>query len=330
MSRPRASAGVIIAAVVAAIGSVLTMFCLALGAMGLYLTPAGKSSPGVPPIPPSALAAAGIMLVVMFALAIFGFCTGIGLFLLKNWARISALIWAGFTVFFCFLALLFILVLPFPAVPTASGVSMTAVKGMLALFYGVPIMIGVWWLILFNQKSTKAQFTGTSVVAAPELPAKLRCPLPVAIIAGFMLISVAGMFLMPLLHMPITVIFFGNRLRGESGAFLFASSAVLYLAAALGLLTLKRWSYSLAIGLQAFYMVSGAVTFLRRNFAQNLQEVVSEMHIEQPSGDILLLMTNRLFTLVTLLPGLLILGILLYCRSSFLRAVAAVEPVKTD
>ena len=293
--------------------------------MGLYLTPVTKARPDVPPIPPFALTAATIMFVVMFFVAAFGILTGIGLFQLKNWARISALVWAGITVFFGSLALIFILIIPFPTVPSAPAVNMTAVKGMLAIFYGLPILIGVWWLILFNQKNTKGLFTRTSVLSTSPVPTEPRCPLPLAVLAGFMLFSVISMFLVPFMHVPVTMILFGQRLRGEFGAFLFAAITVLNLAAAIGLLRLKRWGYWLTFGMYGFAANSGTVTALRSNYGQNMREIFSEMQMPEASGPVLELLNSRLFALATLVPVLIILGVLAYYRQRFLQAAAAAE-----
>ena len=301
------------------------MLGLGLGLMGMYMTPVATTRPEAPPIPPFALTAATIIFVAMFFVAAFGIFTGIGLLQLKNWARISALVWAGISTFFSALAQVFILILPFPVVPNAQGANMAAVKGMLAIFYALPIVIGVWWLILFNQKKTKELFSRTREIPNPAAPAGPRCPLPLAILAGFMLFSVLSMFLVPFMHVPVTMIFFGERLKGEFGAFLFAAFAVLTLAAAIGLLTLKRWGYWLAFGLYGFTLISGTVTALRSNYGANMREIFSEMKMPEASGPMLDLLNNRAFGLAGLVPVLIILGVLVYYRPRFLQAVAAAE-----
>ncbi len=328
MNTQKPSASVIIAGILAILGSLLAMLGLGLGLMGLYLTPVSTTRPEAPPIPPFALTAATIMFVVMFFVAAFGIFTGIGLFQLKNWARISALVWAGISAFFSALALVFILILPFPAVPNAQGANMAAVKGMLTIFYALPILIGVWWLILFNQKKTKELFRGTREISTPTAPTAPRCPLPLAILAGFMLFSVLSMFLVPFMHVPVTMIFFGERLKGEFGAFLFAAYAVLTLAAAIGLLTLKRWGYWLAFGLYGFTLISGTVTALRSNYAENMRKIFSEMKMPEASGPMLELLNNRAFGLAGLVPILIILGILVYYRPRFLQEAAAAKSVE--
>ncbi len=323
MDSAKPSAAVIIAAILAMLGSLFMMLCLGLGLMGLYLAPGGMDVTGAPPF---AFAAVATGMVFTFAVCVLGVFTGIGLLRLRNWARISALIWAGFTVLFCSLVLIGLLVLPFPPLPaTGQSINIGTVKLMIAVIYGLPILIGAWWLALFNQKETKSLFKGSTVLTSPEVAVKPRCPLPVAIVAGLMLFSVTGMFMAPLMHLPISVILFGQRQHGELGAFLYAASTVLYLAAAIGLLRLKRWSYPLAVGQYVFWMVSGAVTLLRGNYVQNMQEVLADMHITEAQGNITQIVSNRFFMLFSLIPGLLLLVILLYYRSRFLQAAAAAE-----
>ncbi len=307
----------IAAGILAILGSLLIILSVAVGLMGLYLTPAQKD------VPVFASSVAAVMFGVMFFVAIFGIFTGIGLLRLKNWARLSALVWAGITVFFCSLGIITILLIPFPAVPTAPNVNMAAIKGFVAAFYAAPILIGIWWLILFNKASIKAQFTDAVPLTATDTPTLPRCPLPVAIIAGFMLFSVLGMFAMPLLHMPIAMILFGHRIRGEFGSFLFASTTVLYLAAAIGLLRLQRWSYPLSLGLYAFWTLSGVTTFLSPRYPQIMTEVFSEMNLPESSTAGLQMVSSRAFALFTLIPTLIVVAILLYYRKRFWEASAA-------
>jgi hypothetical protein len=314
MSVQKASASVIVSGVLAILGSLFFMLCLLLGLMGLYLTPPQRD------VPANFASLAAVMLAFLFPVAILGILTGLGLFRLKNWARISALIWAGLLVFFNSITVIVLLFMAFPAVPSAPNVNVGVVKVIGAVIYGVPILIGVWWLVLFNSTSIKMQFVGISPALSPDVPVQPRCPLPIAIIAGFMLSSVLAMFAVPLMHLPISVIMFGERLRGELGGFLYALSAVLYLAAAIGLLRLKRWSYLLSIGLHAFWMISGVVTFLRPNYAQNMQEILSQIHMPETSTASLQLLHNPVFAVFIMFPGVLILSLLFYYRKRFLAA----------
>jgi hypothetical protein len=320
MSPTKASAAVIAAGIHAILGSLFWIFCLLLGVLGLSLAPAQKELPGI------SRAGLSVFLLIFLAVAVFGIFTGVGLIRLRNWARISALAWAAITAVFSAFLLIAILVIPFPPVPDTPGVSVGTIKAVMAIFYGIPILIGVWWLILFNQLSTKAQFIGNSAPKLIQTSPLPRCPLPVAIIAGIMLFSVLGMFAMPLLRMPVFMILFGHRMRGEFGNFLFASTTVLYLAAAIGLLRLKRWSYPLSLGLYGFWTLSGVVTFLSPNYKQILQETFSEMHVPESSAMSLQFISSPAFALFSLIPTLMIVGILLYYRTRFWAASEPTTP----
>src|SRR5271168_4267924 len=90
------SASVIAAGVVAILGGLFYLLTSIFVLMGMRL--ASQQDPTVlPPIVRSWMIGFTGFLI---CLAIFGVATGVGLLLLRNWARISALIWAGFSVFF--------------------------------------------------------------------------------------------------------------------------------------------------------------------------------------------------------------------------------------
>jgi hypothetical protein len=316
MNSPKASAPVIVSAILAIVGSLLAMLILTIGIAGMYGAPTRGDVPGV------STEAAALIFGFMFCMCGFGAVTGVGLLRLKNWARISILTWAGISVVLCSMGVITILLIPLDKLSAApnNSINMHAVKVLIAAFYTIPILIGVWWLILFTRSSVKAQFVGTKELQGSLERTAPHCPLPVTIIAGFMLFSVLGMFLMPLMHMPVVTILFGHRIRGEFGNFLFATSTVLYLAAAIGLLRLKRWSYPLSLGLYAFWTASGLVTILSPGYGQLMTEVLSETQIPQPSGPTMQFFRSPVFAVFTLIPTVIIMCILLYYRRRFWAA----------
>jgi hypothetical protein len=329
MNSPKPSASVVTAAILAILGSLLAILGLSFSLIGFMFLPAQQNGPA---LPPGFKTIAEFTMVVFVGISFFGIATGIGLIRLKNWARISALVWAGITVVVGILAVASILLLDLPlntslpANSAATPVSMPAIKAMVAVIYGIPILVGAWWLILFNHKSVKAQFTGTAAaLSEPAESLKPRCPLPIAIIAGLILFSVAGMFAVPLMHMPITLIYFGHRLQGELGAFVFASTAVLYLAAAIGLLTLKRWSYPLIFVLLAFGLTSMVVTLASPNYASNMTEIFNELHVSETTPGALQLLQSKTLAFFGFIPYAVFVGILLYYRTRFLQACAVTD-----
>ncbi len=143
----------------------------------------------------------------LICLSLFGMATGIGLIYLRNWARISVLIWGGFSVFFGLIGIpiaFFTQFPPNPRSPALPAESMQVVRWFLLGIYGIPLLIGTWMLILFNRKSVKAQFARQGE-SADQGPRKLACPLPIAVLAWFYFASVLNLLFLTLLsfHFPL-------------------------------------------------------------------------------------------------------------------------------
>jgi len=266
----------------------------------------------------------------MMCLSVFGVATGIGLIYLRKWARISLLLWGGFSVFFCGIGMPFVFLMPFspgPNTPDLPAGSVTAVRLVLLLVYGVPLLIGVWWLILFNRKSVKSQFLGATGSADPGLPQKPKCPLPISVLAWFYVASVLNLLFLPILpsHMPLFV--FGYVLPGSAGRIVLISASLAFAISGIGLLKLKPWSYSLTIGLQLFWLASGVVSVLTPNYNavmdSYMKEVQASFHLpETHSSSFNFAQHYGLTMAAALVFGGAILGLLVYCRQQFLEAAS--------
>ena len=109
------------------------------------------------------------------AVIALGIRTGIGLFQLRPWARISALLWASLTLAFC---LAWIAFRPFETfvIPDRFVFPLESMKQLIAISMLILLMpSSVWWLFLFRMKSVRAQFgveakekreTGTAVTSS--------------------------------------------------------------------------------------------------------------------------------------------------------------------
>ena len=193
------SASTIAAAIVAILAGLFVLLCCSLAFFGTLLNTLPANPVEAQPFVRSAMLAT---LGFMMYLAIFGIATGIGLIRLRNWARISALIWGGLCVFFGAVGIpiiFFIPLVPPENVPNLSADSMQAVRWILLFFYGLPLIAGIWWLILFNRKTVKAQFAATTTSAGPSQTQKSRCPLPVAVFAWFYITSILNLVFLPFL-----------------------------------------------------------------------------------------------------------------------------------
>jgi hypothetical protein len=131
--------------------------------------------------------------------------------------------------------------------------------------------------------------------------------------------------LLPFTNFPVNVILFGHRFHGAIGVVLFYLSAGLLLAGAIGMLRLKRWSYPLMLGQYFFWMASGTITLVSPNYDQNIHEIMSQMNLpEGPMGQAAFAQT-RVFGILSLIPGVLLIWLLLYYHTRFVEACAAKE-----
>ncbi|HEX4545097.1 MAG TPA: hypothetical protein VH110_01970 [Candidatus Acidoferrum sp.] len=270
----------------------------------------------------------------MTCLSVLGIATGIGLLLLRNWARFSVLIWGGFSVFFGGVGIPIAFLAPFlqpPGAAPLSAESVRLVRWMMLVIYGVPLTAGIWWLILFNRKSVKAQFSGPVASVNVGLPQKPRCPLPIAVLAWFYITSILNFIFLPLLPFRVPVLVFGRVLPGNSGVAVLLLSCLAWVVCGIGLLKLKPWSYSLTIGLQVFWLASTAVSLLSPNYDAVMQSFLRQMESSLQLDRTRFSMgyfTHHYAWAVVL--GLFfagtILALLVYYRPRFLEAASAAVP----
>jgi len=340
------STAVLASGVVAILGSIVTAIGILIGMMGLLLS-LGRPSPME--TMPGIRVITAAMMVIFFGIAIWGAFSGVGLIRFRNWARISVLVWAGITAPVCLLAVGLMAFIPIPTSPE-SPVSATMIRIAMVLFYGGPLAIALWWLILFTRPAIVAQFKaavapagggsgdpftaipvplqadgsvqGSAAPAAYEVPAPLpgpSVPVPIIVLACFFLLSALSIFFIFFLHMPAMV--FGHAFTGLTGSVVYATWCLLYAIAGVGMLKRVPWTYSVAIGVQIAGIVSGIITLLSPNFDDIMRRAMSSMNM--PSAEVYTMqsMTHlRGFSVIGLLFPLAILGLLVYYRPQFLKS----------
>ena len=324
---PKRSASVTIAAIVAILSGLLLLLCCS-AAFFVFLL---ARLPGpVSDLPPAMrymmLGTQGFGM----CMSIFGIATGIGLLYLRNWARISVLIWGGLFVFFGVIGMLFIFLMPFPINPNAPGLTPEAMPGfrlILFLVYGPPLVIGTWWLILFNRKGVKSQFAGSAIPTDPSVPPKPACPLPISVLAWFYITSILNLLFLPLFPSHVPVLVFGQVLPPIAGWTILILSLLAFLGAGIGLLKLQPWSYDLTIGLQLFWLASAVVTVLTPNYKTAMDTFMKDfqasLHLPETPFSIADISRNYGWTVtIGLLIAAAILGMLVYYRPRFLKEAA--------
>lgn len=257
MKRP---AGVTISAVIVFIDSGLTLLSAAFMLFGFAVLPGDN-------LPAFTRGAGFIMAIFMLGLAAWGIVTGINLLQLREWARISMIVFSALLLVMGVPGLLMMLVVPLPvppapAVPPGAGMPspeqlMTVVRIGMTILYAALALLGGWWLYLFNSPPIKAHFraalgaatpasTWAAAVLAPtEVPGARKRPVSITIIAYLALVGACTFPMLNILHMPLT--FLGFFFTGGKAALIVTGYMSVLLLMAYGLLKLERWGRSLAI-----------------------------------------------------------------------------------
>jgi len=219
------SAGVTVIAALALVGSAVTLLMGVLTLVIMMFAPIPAAAQGS--VPQAFMKGIFFVLSLMYLLpAVWGLATGIGLIRLKNWARISTIVFSVLLIVGGCFGGLIIAVMPFPSTPASNvdPAAMSAIRIAMVSFWLALPGIGLWWLVFFTRTSVKAQFltaqspsgVGNADQALPgvvtsDLPANSaqrgpHRPLSITIIAWVLL---AGCILSPLnflLHTPAIVL----------------------------------------------------------------------------------------------------------------------------
>lgn len=207
--------------------------------------------------------------VIFGAVAVLGIATGVDLFRLRRWARISLLVFAAFLCVVGFTAGFVILLIPFPTPPGASAdfaQTMTAVRVGIVAFYVCLGALGVWWIWLFTRPGVRAQFGEKLTAAAAPGAAAARVgvaegrPVAITIIAVLILIGAVNAPAALALRLPAYV--FGRLIGGWGAAAFYLGFSLAHLAIGVGLLKLQPWSRWAAIGLYLFGIANTATMML--------------------------------------------------------------------
>ena len=262
MSRP---VGVTASAVVAILGSIVALLFAALAVTSLFIqTPQPK--------PPNSAQFVLLGAAVFAAFAGIGIWTSVGLFRLRSWARTAILIFAGFLAASCIFSLLITMAVPVPPQFTAGTAHIF--RQTMAVTFGVPLAIAVWWLVQFNTASTKAAFASHLGEAASTRP------LSITVIAWASFLGGASCIFGILARQPLFL--FGGIFSGWSAGVIYAVFGALMLYIGKGLLDLREEARVLAIGWFLFSFVHMGVVTLVPPLRQRMLEFQRSLLQDQP------------------------------------------------
>jgi len=241
-----------------------------------------------------------VILPLFYALpAIWGIVTAVGLLVLRNWARISTIVFSVLLIIFGAFGILTSLVF-FLKPPQGNGLDPKAaffIGVTMAVFALVQIGIGIWWMVFFNRAKVKAQFvprllpfadsgqgaapyagdmpysatppppglaSPADLASPPSLPIATANPsgrpLSISIIAWYLLASCLFIPFPLFLHSPTAL--FLTILTGWRAAVFFLVIAGVHVYAGTMLLRMKPAGRWIGIGYFIFNFVNIAVFYL--------------------------------------------------------------------
>jgi hypothetical protein len=349
-SLPTVTAAGVVAIIFSALGVLLGL----LVEVSMVVAPRLRTSEGVPGVPPGTFAAVEIFWLFGIAVAVFGFFAGIGVLRRHNWARITMLVWGGIMAVLSAISIPVIL-LVFNSLPSTlpngaeAGPFMGFLKVFMIFFYGIPLGIGIWWLVLFTRPRVAAAFTSPTSLAAhpqpmdatgfplpgpevrPSFSSKAACPLPLMILASFLIFSAACTVLAVLFPMTGSMPFFlfGHFFSGITAKLLLGLLGAIAGIAGVGILKLKPLGFHTALVLQSVLFLNGILSAMNPRFLAAVQEAMQRADAENPAfpgGNPFL--TGPFFHTI-LVFGLCfsaaIIALLLFYRSRFLEAASAAD-----
>jgi hypothetical protein len=258
----RRSAGITISAVLALVGSGFVLLLVGLVVLGLEIG-------ALTQLPRKASYYPAFAALFYGGLAAWGMATGVGLLKLREWARISLLVFAGLLAFGAIVAAVAFLFIPMPVSQNDPNPQLTAqiiplLRVSSAILYGGFGALGVWWLFYFNKHSVRDEFRYGQPVN-PVLrsfggPMSHSRPVSISIIGAFMLIGVLSILMTLLFRAPLLM--FGFFFSGWNAVLVAVPFLLAQFVAGLGLLRMKLWGRALAIYVLLFGLLNVIVTAL--------------------------------------------------------------------
>jgi len=266
--------GVTLAAVAAILGSGLFIL------LGLVMLLSAFVSTPQPAIPAPLLKAVSIvMCFVLLGVAAWGITTSVGLFRMRGWSRWSILVFSGLLAFMGGSTALLLSVVQLPPTPGASEQIAGVVKIIAAVVYGIPALIGAFWLYYFNTSRVRTQFGTGAVADGPG-----GRPLSVSLIA-WLLIFRGGIYVVGAFS-PFPGMVFGLMLTGWPARASYVALAAIEIALGVGLLRLNPLSRVLAIGLFGYGILNSVLFAVLPGHSERLRAAIESLPftMRQPPG----------------------------------------------
>ena len=167
--------------------------------------------------------------------------------------------------------------------------------------------------------------------ATARLSPKPACPLPLMILAGFLIFS--AFFTVLLVLVPVTgsmpFFFFGHFYSGLTAKVMLGLLGLLFGTAGVGMFKLKPWALDTILVLQCVFLINGIMSVLNPRFLVVMQEAMQRADAENPAfagGNPFL--TGSFFQAIVIFSlcfSAALTALLLFYRSRFLEAASAAK-----
>lgn len=253
--------GVSASGVCALLGSLLMLALFVLLGLVFFVSPARS------PLPPEARLGLVLGLAMFGVLGVWGTTTAIGLFRLRNWARVSIIVFS--VLLACgLIAVPVMLLIPTPAsAPPNYGV----VRITVSIFYGALGLLGTFWLYYFSRRATREAFGGALVAESGGRP------LSISIIGWWLLLTGVFCVLASPLRMPVSVFLW--IVGGWAAMGWCIVLGALYAYVGYGLLRLNPLARKIAIGVLCFGVANAVVFFFTPGRDARFAALMSRFHL---------------------------------------------------
>ena len=320
-SRPVPATSVLFSGVLCIIGGAAAILVALL--VGLAAGAASSPQPGA--ITPQVRIVMRIIMLSLLAAGALGVFMGIGVMSLKNWARKAIATCSGAAVVISVLCLYASLAMI--AIPASPEITPRVVHILWGSFLGISLIsfgMGIWLVVLFTRASVVACFAGSTEATVDPASIAPRCPLALALFAGYYIAVVVITVSAIAVPERIPDMLFGRAIFGPARNLYALIIGGLCLVAAIGLFRLKAWGLNLAIGIEAFSLTKRLVNILDPRSIQTMRNALAAMAMhgdKAPASDPTL--HFRYLESLGLGFSLAMILLLLLSRTQFLKAAAA-------
>ena len=316
----------------ATVASILSILAsggvLILGALFLLGSRAAQSG-NDPTVTPHMRTILRITTYSLLLVGALGVSNGVSLLALQNWARRTMVISSGLAVILSTYCLYMSLALL--GLPPETDMKPHASHVLWGSFFGVSLLVlvvGLWFITVFTRPATVASFINPMAQTDRAKPLSRSCPLPLALLAGFFTLGAVLSLLFLRISGRVPDMFFGHALYGSPRTQYVTVTAMVSLAAAIGLFRVRTWGIYLALALQLYSIVNHATTVLSPKSLPSLRDALAAMAAQgakPPLRDPAV--GFHYLEGLGLSFALLLLLILLSSRSRFLEAASTPRPL---